>query len=65
MLFVGSPLQGSSLSNEQKIDLLIPQDVKDALKTPSVQSSLAYQWQKNIASGVIFKPKEEEYEGFE
>ena len=59
MWYVGAPLRGTSLTPDQKIDMLIPQEVKDALREPEnkVQNVLAYQWQKNIAAGVILHPK--------
>jgi len=60
--FVGAPLRGSSLTDDQKIDMLIPQEVKDALREPEnkVQNVLAYQWQKGIAAGTIL-PQRDEY----
>lgn len=59
--YVGAPLRGTSLTPDQKIDMLIPQEVKDALREPEnkVQNVLAYQWQKNIAAGVILHPKDD------
>lgn len=56
--FVGNPLQGSSLTPEQKVDMLIPQSVKDDLKKGTMQAMLGYSWQKMVASNTIFKTED-------
>jgi intein/homing endonuclease len=57
---VGAPLQGTSLTAEQKVDLLIPEEVKTALKEKEgngAMEMLEYNWQRQIASGKIFGPR--------
>lgn len=66
MAYSGAPLHGDSLTFDQKIDLLIPADTKEALLDPDRDkfvTQLDYEFQKDIAVETLTRP-EDRYEDF-
>ncbi len=66
MLYTGADLHGDSLSFDQKVELLMPQESIDARKEAKtgfekLAASIEYDFQREIAEGIL-TPEDEEYE---
>lgn len=62
--YVGSPLAGSSLTMEQKIQMLIPSTIKEAVKTTQL-GFMDYEFQKEIVERSLQRPDYDPLEFFE
>lgn len=71
MLYSGNPLQGTSLTSEQRINLLIPQGVKEAVAVAKTSgekwtANIDYEFQKEMAQIELgIEPEEQWSEEFE
>ena len=66
MLYVGNPLQGTSLTEEQRIREIIPKGVQEAMEAASTgaerwTAALEYEFQRDIAEEIL-KPSVERFE---